>query len=191
MWDTARLGASVVWSYGEPLAVYGSGEQMEINNNWAPPTIGDICTPDRDLGRRLSRESSVEMRAKMLGMDWTTLVAARSRLLAGAWLISAVAATIAIAPELVQSSTHHGAPALTIVVVAIAVFSSMMGLRSASRLPLLIARNDSRTADRYRAAAKLSPTQSLLGYRVRFLLVRHAITVGASVTIVALMARGW
>jgi hypothetical protein len=164
---------------------------MEINNNWAPPTIGDIRTPDRDLGRRLSRESSVEMRAKMLGMDWTTLLAARTRLLAGAWLISAVAASVAIAPELGQSETRYGGPALTIVVVAIAVFSSMMALRSVSRLPLLIARNDSRTADRYRAAAKLSPTHSLLGYRVRFLLVRHAITVGTSVAIVALMAHGW
>ncbi len=67
----------------------------------------------------------------------------------------------------------------------------MMALRPVSRLPLLIARNDSRTANRYTAAAKLSPTQSLLGYRVRWILVRHAITVGVAVTLVALMARGW
>jgi hypothetical protein len=164
---------------------------MEIENNWAPPTIGDIRTPDRDLGRRLSREPSVDMRAKMLGMDWTTLRAARARLLAGAWLISAAAATIAIVPELSQPETRDGGPALTVVVVAIAVFGSMMALRGVSSLPMLIARNDARTADRYRVAAALSPTHSLLGYRVRFLLVRHAITVSASVAIVALMARGW
>jgi len=163
---------------------------MEIENNWAPPTIGDIRTPDRDLGRRLGREASVDMRAKMLGMDWTTLSAARTRLLTGAWIISAVAAAIAIAPELGHADTRNGGPVLTMVVVAVAVFASMMALRSVSRLPLLIARNDARTADRYRAAAKLSPSHSLLGYRVRFLLVRHAITVGASVAIVALMAHG-
>jgi hypothetical protein len=164
---------------------------MEISNNWAPPTIGDIRTPDRDLGRRLGREASVDMRAKMLGMDWTTLHAARTRLLAGAWLISAVAATIAVAPRFAQPETSHGGPALTIAVVAIAVYASMMALRPVSRLPLLILRNDLRTADRYRAAAKLSPTQTLLGYRVRWILVRHAITVSTSVALVALMARGW
>jgi hypothetical protein len=163
---------------------------MEINNNWAPPTIGDIRTPDRDLGRRLGREASVDMRAKMLGMDWTSLRAARTRLLVGAWLISAAAASIAIVPELGHAETRNGGPALMIVVVAIAVFASMMALRSVSSLPLLVARNDARTADRYRAAAKLSPSHSLLGYRVRFLLVRHAVTVGASVAIVALMAHG-
>jgi hypothetical protein len=164
---------------------------MEIENNWAPPTIGDIRTPDRDLGRRLGRQPSVEMRAKMLGMDWTTLRAARTRLLAGAWLISAVAATIAIAPELGNADTRNGGPVLTIVVVAVAVLFSMLALRSVSRLPLLIARNDARTADRYRSAAKLSPSRTLLGYRVRWILVRHAVTVGASVALVALMAQGW
>jgi hypothetical protein len=164
---------------------------VELNNNWAPPTIGDIRLPDRDLGRRLSREARVEMRAKMLGMDWTTLRAARSRLLTGAWLISAVAAIVAIAPDLSQPESRHGGPVLTIVVVAIAVFASMMALRSVSRLPLLIARNDARAANCYRAAVKLSPSQSLLGYRVRWILVRHAITVSASVALVALMARSW
>lgn len=162
---------------------------MEINNNWAPPTIGDIRLPDRDLGRRLGREPSVEMRAKMLGLDWTTLSAARTRLLAGAWLISAVAATIAIAPVLGQSRT--GGPVLTVVVVAVAVFASMLALRSVSRLPLLIARNDESTANRYRALARLSPNQSLLGYRVRWILVRHTLTVGVSVALVTLMAQGW
>jgi hypothetical protein len=164
---------------------------MEIENNWAPPTIGDVRLPDRDLGRRLSREPSVDMRAKMLGMDWSTLAAARSRLLTGAWIISAVVATIAFLPELGQTETRNGGPALTIIVVAIAVFASMMALRSVSRLPLLIARNDARAADRYRSAAKLSPTQSLLGYRVRWILVRHAITVSASVALVALLARSF
>ncbi|HEY1530076.1 MAG TPA: hypothetical protein VGF80_04620 [Galbitalea sp.] len=164
---------------------------MEIENNWAPPTIGDIRTPDRDLARRLGRQPSVEMRAKMLGMDWTTLVAARTRLLAGAWIISAIAAAIAILPELGSAETRHGGPLLTILVVAIAVSASMMALRSVSRLPLLIARNAASTADRYLAAARLSPSQTLLGYRVRWILVRHAITVGASVAIVALMAQGW
>jgi hypothetical protein len=164
---------------------------MELNNDWAPPTIGDVRLPDRDLGRRLGRETSVEMRAKMLGMDWTTLRAARVRLLAGAWLIAAAAATVAILSALGQPVNRAGGPTLTIVVVAVAVFASMMALRSVSRLPLLIARNDARVADRYRAAAKLRPTQSLLGYRVRWILVRHTVTVGASVTLVALMARGW
>jgi hypothetical protein len=164
---------------------------MEINNNWAPPTIGDIRLPDRDLGRRLSRQPSVEMRAKMLGLDWTTLVAARSRLLTGAWLISVAAASVAVLSDFGQPANSHGGPALTIVVVAIAVFASMMALRSVSRLPLLIARNDASTAARYRAVAKLAPTHSLLGYRVRWILVRHAITVSVSVTLVALMAHGW
>jgi hypothetical protein len=164
---------------------------MEIENNWASPTIGDIRTPDRDLGRRLGRQPSVEMRAKMLGMDWTTLTAARTRLLIGAWIISASAATIAIAPDLGQPETRNGGPVLTMVAVAIAVTFSMLALRSVSRLPLLIARNDVRTADRYRAAATISPSMSLLGYRVRWILVRHAITVGASVALVALMAHGW
>ena len=164
---------------------------MEIRNNWAPPTIGDIRLPDRDLGRRLARSTSVEMRAKMLGMDWTTLVAARGRLLAGAWLISAAAVIAALTPVLAQPQTRSGGPVLTMVVVAVAVFASMMALRSVSRLPLLIARNDASTANRYRAAAKLSPSQSLLGYRVRWILVRHAITVSVSVALVSLMAQGW
>ena len=164
---------------------------MELNNDWAPPTIGDIRLPDRDLGRRLGREPSVEMRAKMLGTDWTTLRAARVRLLAGAWLIAAAAAAVAIVSTLGQPVSRAGGTTLTIVVVAVAVFASMMALRPVSRLPLLIARNDARVADCYRAAAKLRPTQSLLGYRVRWILVRHTITVGASVTLVALMAQGW
>lgn len=164
---------------------------MEINNNWAPPTIGDIRLPDRDLGRRLGRESSVEMRAKMLGMDWTTLSAARRRLLAGAWLISAAAAVAAIAPVIAQPETRTGGPVRTIVVVAVAVIVSMLALRSVSRLPLLISRNDASTADRYRAAARLAPSRSLLGYRVRWVLVRHAITVCISVTLVTLVAQGW
>lgn len=164
---------------------------MELDNNWAPPTIGDIRTPDRDLGRRLSRQPSVEMRAKMLGMDWTTLVAARARLLAGAWIISAAAAAIAIVPELGSTGTRAGGPVLTMVVVAITIFASMMALRPVSRLPLLIARNDASTADHYRSQARLRSSQTLLGYRVRFILVRHAITVGASVALVTLMAQGW
>lgn len=161
------------------------------HEQWARPTIGDIRLPDRDLGRRLSRETSVEMRAKMLGMDWTTLRAARSRLLTGAWLISAAAAFTAIVPELGQPESRHGGPVLTILVVAIAVLASMMALRSTARFPLLIARNDVGIANRYRALAKLSPDQSLLGYRVRWILLRHAITVSVSVTLVALMANGW
>ena len=65
---------------------------MEASNEWAPPTIGDIRLPDRDLGRRLSRQPDVEIRAKMLGLDWTTLKASRTRLLVGAWIISSVLA---------------------------------------------------------------------------------------------------
>ncbi|HEY5231682.1 MAG TPA: hypothetical protein VIJ11_12430 [Galbitalea sp.] len=164
---------------------------MDATNSWAPPTIGDVRLPDRDLGRRLSRQPSVEMRAKMLGLDWTTVRAARSRLLAGAWLISTVAATAAIISDLGQATTRNGGPVLTVVVVAVAVFASMMALRPVSRFTVLIERNDSSTADRYRALAKLSPAHSLLGYRVHWILVRHAITVVASVTIVTLMARGW
>lgn len=163
---------------------------MDINNEWAPPTIGDIRVPDRDLGRRLARESSVEMRAKMLGLDWTTLLAARSRLLLGAWLISAVAASLAILPQLGRPEMPSGGPVLTTVVVAVALASSMLALRSVSRFPLLIARNDPSTASRYRAAALLSPTQTLLGYRTRRILVRHALTVGVSVAIVTLVAQG-
>ena len=164
---------------------------MQSDNNWAAPTIGDVRLPDRDLGRRLSRQPSVEMRAKMLGMDWTTLLAARSRLLVGAWVISAAAAAVAIVSDLGQPDAGDGGPALTSVVVAVAVFASMMALRPVSRLPLLIARNHASTADRYRSLAQLSPAQSLLGYRVRWILLRHAITVSLSVSLVALMAHGW
>ena len=164
---------------------------MQADNNWAPPTIGDVRLPDRDLGRRLSRQTSVEMRAKMLGLDWTTLVAARSRLVVGGWLISAAAAAAAIVTELSLPASHNGGPVLTTVVVAIAVLACMLGLRSVSGFPLMIARNDPSTAARYRSLATLSPTQSLLGYRVRWILLRHAITVCVSVTLVTLMARGW
>ncbi|MDQ1545408.1 MAG: hypothetical protein QOH69_312 [Actinomycetota bacterium] len=164
---------------------------MQAEHNWAPPTIGDVRLPDRDLGRRLSRQPDVEMRAKMLGLDWTTLAAARTRLRAGSWLISAAAASAAILSDLSLPASRHGSPMLTLVVVAIAVWACMLGLRSVSGFPLLIARNDPSTAARYRSLATLSPTQSLLGYRVRWILVRHAITVSVSVTLVTLMARGW
>jgi hypothetical protein len=159
---------------------------MEIENNWAPPTIGDIRLPDRDLGRRLSHQPSVEMRAKMLGLDWTTLTAARTRLLAGAWLISIAVALVAIVSDL-----GHASLLLTTVVVAVAVVTSILALRSVSRLPVLIARNHASTAKRYSGLAKLSPSQSLLGYRVRWILVRHAVTVVITVALVALMARGF
>ena len=164
---------------------------MQADNNWAPPTIGDVRLPDRDLGRRLSRQPDVEMRAKMLGLDWTTLAAARTRLRVGAWLISTAAASAAIVSDLSLPASRHGSPMLTLVVVAIAVWACMLGLRSVSGFPLMISRNDPSTAARYRSLATLSPTQSLLGYRVRWILVRHAITVSVSVTLVTLMARGW
>jgi hypothetical protein len=164
---------------------------MQADNNWAPPTIGDVRLPDRDLGRRLSRQPSVEMRAKMLGLDWTTLVAARTRLVAGAWLISAAAATAAIVSEFTLPASHQGGPWLTMVVVAVAVFACMLALRSVSGFPRMIASNDPATASRYRSLARLSPTLSLLGYRARWVLLRHAITVTVSVTLVTLMARGW
>jgi hypothetical protein len=151
--------------------------------------IGDIRVPDRDLGRRLSRQPRVEMRAKMLGLDWATLVAARTRLLVGGWLISAAAASIAILPELGQPDTRAGGPALTVIVVAVAVVFSMMALRPVSRFPLMIERNDARTAVRYARLARLSPTRSLLGYRVRWILIRHAIAASAAVALAAFLAR--
>jgi hypothetical protein len=104
---------------------------MEIENDWASPTIGDIRLPDRDLGRRL-----------------------------------------------------------TAAVVFIAVISSMLALRSVSRLPVQIARNDAATAAHYRVLARLSPSRSLLGYRVRFILIRHAAVTVFTVAIVTSMARG-
>jgi hypothetical protein len=126
----------------------------------------------------------------MLGVDWTTLQAARVRLLTGAWTITTALALIAIAMDAALPTNQSG-PGLPIVVVTIAALASMLALRSVSRLPLLIARNDSSTADRYRALAKLSPTQSLLGYRVRWILLRHAVTAASAIALVALMARGW
>jgi hypothetical protein len=162
---------------------------MEADNNWAPPTIGDIRLPDRDLGRRLSRQSSVEMRAKMLGLDWTTLTASRARLLLGAWLITSIASVIAIAVNATQPTA--GMLGVTIVVVAIAAAASMLSLRSVSHLPVLIARNDPSLASRYTSLARLAPSQSLLGYRVRWILLRHGITTICSIAIVALMARGF
>jgi hypothetical protein len=158
---------------------------MEIENDWASPTIGDIRLPDRDLGRRLSRQPNVEMRAKMLGLDWTTLTAARGRPLVGAWTISLLVALAAIATDL--GHTHLG---LTAAVVFIAVISSMLALRSVSRLPVQIARNDAATAAHYRVLARLSPSRSLLGYRVRFILIRHAAVTVFTVAIVTSMARG-
>jgi apolipoprotein N-acyltransferase len=162
---------------------------MEANNNWAPPTIGDIRLPDRDLGRRLSRQASVEMRAKMIGLDWTTLRASRSRLLLGAWLITGLASLVAIAIN--GTVPVGGVLGVTIVVVAIAAAASMLSLRSVSHLPVLIARNDPSLAARYTSLARLAPSQSLLGYRVRWILLRHAITTICSIAIVALMARGF
>ena len=161
---------------------------MQAEHNWAPPAIGDIRVPDRDLGRRLARQPSVEMRAKMLGMDWTTLAASRVRLLRGAWIISAAVALIAITSGL---GTGHASAWLASVVVVAAVLVSMLSLRSAGRLPILIARNDPSTADTYRALAKLSPTQSLLGYHVRWILVRHAATTVSLVALAVLVLRGW
>lgn len=162
---------------------------MRIDNNWAPPTIGDIRVPDRDLGRRLSRQPSVEMRAKMLGMDWTTLSAARARLLRGAWVISATVTLVAITSGL--GSIGHAGPWLPSLLVVAAALASMLALRSVSRLPLQISRNDPSTADSYRAQAKLSPTQSLLGYRVRWILVRHAATSVSAVALVVLFLLAW
>ena len=162
---------------------------MQIDNNWAPPTIGDIRVPDRDLGRRLSRQPSVEMRAKMLGMDWTTLTASRVRLLRGAWIVSATVALVAIASGL--GSTGHAGPWLASILVVTAVLVSMLALRSVSRLPRLIARNDPSTAASYRAQARLAPTRSLLGYRVRWILVRHALTTISAVAVVVLALRAW
>jgi len=159
---------------------------MEANNNWAPPAIGDIRLPDRDLGRRLSRQPSVEMRAKMLRLDWTTLTAARARLLRGTWLITAVVSLAAI-----LASAGSDAFGLTVVVVAIAVSASMLSIHAVSSLPALIARNDPSTAERYTALAKLRPSQSLLGYRVRWILMRHAVTTTCSIAVLALMARGF
>jgi hypothetical protein len=159
---------------------------MEANNNWAPPTIGDIRLPDRDLGRRLARQPSVEMRAKMLGLDWTTLTASRTRLLRGAWLI-----TVAVSLAAILSDLGRPTLGLTIVVVAVAVFASALSLRYVSGLPVLIARNDPSTAAHYTGLAKRKPSQSLLGYRVRWILVRHAITTTCAIAVVALMARGF
>ena len=164
---------------------------MQAEHNWAPPTIGDVRLPDRDLGRRLSRQPSVEMRAKMLGLDWTTLVAARNRLRTGVWLISSAAASAAMVSDLSLPASRNGGPVLTLVVVAIAVWACMLGLRSISGFPLMIARNDPATAARYRSIASLAPRQSLLGYRARWILVRYAVTVSISVTLVTLMAQGW
>jgi hypothetical protein len=162
---------------------------MQIDNNWAPPTIGDVRVPDRDLGRRLSRQPSVEMRAKMLGMDWSTLVASRFRLLRGAWIVSATVALVAITSDSV--STSHAGPWIASMLVVAAALASMLTLRSVSRLPQLIARNDPSTADSYRAQAKLSPTRSLLGYRVRWILVRHAVTTVSVVALVVLALAAW
>ncbi|HEX3680633.1 MAG TPA: hypothetical protein VHU90_13005 [Galbitalea sp.] len=162
---------------------------MQIDNNWASPAIGDIRVPDRDLGRRLSRQPSVEMRAKMLGMDWTTLAASRVRLVRGAWMVSATVAVAAITSGL--GSAGHTGPWLASAFVIAAALVSMLALRTVSRLPQLIARNDPSTADRYRAQAKLSPTRSLLGYRVRWILVRHAITTISAVALVVLALRVW
>jgi hypothetical protein len=162
---------------------------MQADNNWAPPTIGDVRIPDRDLGRRLSRQPSVEMRAKMLGMDWTTVSAARIRLLRGTWIISATVALLAITSGL--GSNGHAGPWLASVLVVATVLASMLPLRSISRLPLQIARNDPSTAASYRAQAKLSPTSSLLGYRVRWILVRHAVTTVSVVALVVLALAAW
>ena len=162
---------------------------MQFENNWAPPTIGDVRVPDRDLGRRLSRQPGVEMRAKMLGMDWTTLAASRVRLLRGAWIISATVALAAITSGL--GSAGHAGPWFASIVIIAAVLVSMLALRSVSRLPQLIARNDPSTADSYRAQARLSPTRSLLGYRVRWILVRHALTTISAVAVVVLALRAW
>jgi hypothetical protein len=162
---------------------------MQPDNNWAPPAIGDIRIPDRDLGRRLSRQPDVKMRAKMLGLDWTTLTAARTRLLAGAWLSSGVVATLAVAVGLGSTGHGHITPWLGAAFVVAAALAPLAALRSISRFPVQIARNDPSTATSYRALAKLSPTRSLLGYRVRWILVRHTATSLSAVAVIALVVR--
>jgi hypothetical protein len=186
MWDTgATRPDDSVSQAGNSIG----GVALQADNNWAPPTIGDARIPDRDLGRRLSRQPSVEIRAKMLGLDWTTLRAARTRLLVGAWVISAAIAALAVAAGLGSTGHGHIATRLGAALVVAAAFASMFALRSVSRLPVQIARNASATADSYRALAKLSPKRSLLGYRVRWILVRHAATAVSAVALVALVVR--
>jgi hypothetical protein len=162
---------------------------LQSDNNWAPPTFGDIRVPDRDLGRRLSRQPSVEMRAKMLGLDWTTLKAAHTRLLLGAWGISSAVAVLAVAAGLGSTGHGHIGTWLGIALIVVAAFASMIEVRSVSRFAVQIARNAPATAESYRALAKLSPSRSLLGYRVRWILVRQAATSASAVALVALVVR--
>jgi hypothetical protein len=159
---------------------------------WAPPTIGDVRLPDRDLGRRLSREPRVHMRAKMLGMDWSTLASARIRLLVGAWLISATVALLVLAPAVGQIARGgQGMLLVTVALVIGAAVAAMIPLRSVSSLPVLIARNHESTADRYAAAAKRAPIESLLGYRARWILLGHLATTISAVALTALAVEGW
>lgn len=164
---------------------------MEADSEqWAPPTIGDVRLPDRDLGRRLSRQPSVDMRAKMLGMDWTSLRAARVRLLVGAWLISAVVALVAPVAILLAGRADLSLQ-LPELLVAVATAVSVLALRPVSRLPLLIERNHVTVASRYTALAMRAPVESLLGYRARWILFGHLATTLSAAALIALAVEGW
>lgn len=64
--------------------------------------------------------------------------------------------------------------------VAGCAVAALLPLRSVSRLPVLIQRGFVSTVPTFLELAKLSPSESLLGYRVRWLVLNHfAVTVGA------------
>jgi len=228
---------------------------MDADGEWAPPSARDaqIPDPDRDLARRFSREPDVRARARLLGMDWTALKAARLRLVVGSWLVSGGVALAILLPTLgveasgsfvdgVRDPRYYvlmitlggvlayfarlfaGGIARRIVrdprklgtweqhrlvepamealwfagftgaallfsistfedlgLVAGGAIASMLVLRPVSRFPVLIERNYLSAVPTFLELARLAPRESLLGYRVRWLLLDHAaVSVGAA-----------
>lgn len=235
---------------------------MDADSEWAPPAARDarMLDPDRELARRFSRLPSSRGRALLLGLNWDALLAARRRLVFGAWAISGVLAAAILFPSLIQQlkgTPTHGVVDVRFYILSVALggicayfarllaitiarrivrdpskqgtweqhwmvepavealwFSGLVGvaliftvgrfedlgiiagsaaaamlsLRSVSRLPVLIQRSYVTTVPTFLELAKLSPSESLLGYRSRWLLLNHfALTVSAiSLPLVAL-----
>lgn len=235
---------------------------MEADGEWAPPSARDVQTPDpyRELARRFGRQPTAQARARLIGIDWEALKAAKFRLLVGAWIISGGLALAILAPTLgveisgkviagvrdarfyilmvalggilayflrllalafarriVRDPRKLGTweqhrlvePAVEALwfagltgavlffsiggfeqlgIAGFAAVASMLSFRPVSRLTVLIERNYVSAVPTFLELAKIDPRESLLGYRVRWMLVDHAsVSVsGVALTLVTL-----
>ncbi len=80
---------------------------MDADGEWAPPSARDkqFIDPDRELAHRFTMETDARSRARLLGMDWDALRAARRRLVIGAWIISGGLAFAILLPTLLLQTS--------------------------------------------------------------------------------------